>query len=139
MANTFTSLHYHVVFSTKRREPWLRPEIQDRVWAYLGGIARQNELIPLLVGGICGIERAGGPAQASLTRRDRCRSVSPWAEAARLPSSRRSAMSPGANPANPGDQRQKGPGPRPGHDTPAPGGGRISAPRSGVSMVAVRL
>ena len=52
MANTFTCLHYHVVFSTKHREPWLRPEIQDRVWAYLGGIARQHELRPVLIGGV---------------------------------------------------------------------------------------
>ena len=51
MANTYTSLHYHVVFSTKRREPWLRLDSQERAWAYLGGIARQNGLKPLLVGG----------------------------------------------------------------------------------------
>jgi hypothetical protein len=36
MANTFTCLHYHVVFSTKHREPFLRADIQERVWAYLG-------------------------------------------------------------------------------------------------------
>ena len=35
-ADTFTSLHYHVVFSTKGREPWLRLDMQERVWAYLG-------------------------------------------------------------------------------------------------------
>jgi putative transposase len=52
MANTFTSLQYHVVFSTKNREPWLRPEVQERVWSYLGGIARQNDLEPLLIGGM---------------------------------------------------------------------------------------
>ncbi len=52
MANTFTSLHYHVVFSTKHREPWLRPEVQERVWAYLGGIANQNQIKPLLIGGM---------------------------------------------------------------------------------------
>jgi len=52
MANTFTSLQYHVVFSTKNREPWLRPEVQERVWSYLGGIARQNHLEPLLIGGV---------------------------------------------------------------------------------------
>ena len=23
MANTYASLHYHVIFSTKNREPWL--------------------------------------------------------------------------------------------------------------------
>jgi len=33
MANTYTSLHYHVVFSTKNRIPWLVPEIEQRVWA----------------------------------------------------------------------------------------------------------
>ena len=52
MANTFTCLHYHVVFSTKHREPWLRPEFHERLWAYLGGIARQHDLTPLLVGGM---------------------------------------------------------------------------------------
>ena len=52
MANTYTSLHYHVIFSTKRRERWLTPAIQERVWAYLGGIARENGLRPLLIGGV---------------------------------------------------------------------------------------
>ena len=52
MANTFTSLHYHIVFSTKNRERWLTPEIEQRVWAYLGGIARENGLKPLLIGGV---------------------------------------------------------------------------------------
>ena len=36
MANTFTCLQYHVVFSTKHREPWLRADIEERVWSYLG-------------------------------------------------------------------------------------------------------
>ena len=49
MANTFTSLHHHVVFSTKGREPWLRLDMQERVWAYLGGIARQNQLRPACI------------------------------------------------------------------------------------------
>jgi REP element-mobilizing transposase RayT len=51
MANTFTCLQYHLVFSTKNREPWLRADIEERVWAYLGGIALQNGLKPLLIGG----------------------------------------------------------------------------------------
>jgi hypothetical protein len=29
MADTFTSLHYHVVLSTKGREPWLRLDMQE--------------------------------------------------------------------------------------------------------------
>jgi len=52
MANTFTSLHYHIIFSTKNREPWLRPDIESRVWSYLGGIARENDMKSLLIGGI---------------------------------------------------------------------------------------
>jgi REP element-mobilizing transposase RayT len=52
MANTFTCLQYHIVFSTKHREPWICLEIQERVWACLGGIARENDLKPLLLGGV---------------------------------------------------------------------------------------
>jgi REP element-mobilizing transposase RayT len=52
MANTYTSLHYHIVFSTKNRELWIRPDVEQRVWAYLGGIAKQNRIKPLQIGGI---------------------------------------------------------------------------------------
>ena len=52
MANTFSSLHYHIIFSTKQREPWIRREFEERLWAYLGGIARQVEAKPLLIGGM---------------------------------------------------------------------------------------
>jgi len=52
MANTYTSLHCHIIFSTKNREPLIRPEIEDRVWSYLGGIAREHDLKPLRIGGI---------------------------------------------------------------------------------------
>jgi REP element-mobilizing transposase RayT len=100
MADTFTSLHYHVVFSTKGREPWLRLDMQERVWAYLGGIARQNRLRPLLIGGtedhihvllgipptvaVSGIDKASRGVQASLARRDGYGPLIPWAEAQRL-------------------------------------------------------
>ena len=52
MANTYTSLHYHIVFSTKNREPWIRPEIEERIWAYLGGIATKNRMKPIQIGGV---------------------------------------------------------------------------------------
>ena len=52
MANTYTALHYHFTFSTKLRQPWIRPEIEQRIWEYLGGIARANGLKPLKIGGI---------------------------------------------------------------------------------------
>ena len=52
MANTYSSLHYHIVFSTKHRERWITPDIEQRIWAYLGGIARENKMKPLQIGGI---------------------------------------------------------------------------------------
>ena len=52
MANTFTSLHYHIVFSTKNRERWIMPDIEQRIWAYLGGIAKDNKMKPIQIGDI---------------------------------------------------------------------------------------
>jgi len=52
MANTYTSLHYHVLFSTKNREPWLLPSIEQRIWKFIGGIARTHKMTALQVGGV---------------------------------------------------------------------------------------
>jgi len=52
MANTYTSLHYHLVFSTRNRERWILPDIEQRVWAYLGGIAKENKMFPIQIGGM---------------------------------------------------------------------------------------
>jgi putative transposase len=52
MANTYTSLHYHVVFSTKNRVPDIAQNIEQRVWAYIGGIARKHKMTALQVGGV---------------------------------------------------------------------------------------
>ena len=51
MANSYISLYMHYVFSTKQRLPLIVPEIQDRLWSYLGGIARKNDMKALAVGG----------------------------------------------------------------------------------------
>jgi REP element-mobilizing transposase RayT len=51
MANTYTSLHYHIVFSTKNREPWLTPDVEPRIWSYLGGIVKENRMKPMQIGG----------------------------------------------------------------------------------------
>ena len=52
MAKTYTSLFYHLVFSTKNREPWLAPNIERRIWNYLGGVARAHKITPLQIGGV---------------------------------------------------------------------------------------
>ena len=52
MANTYTSLFYHIVFSTKNRIPYIRSEIEQRVWEYMGGVMRHHKLTALQIGGI---------------------------------------------------------------------------------------
>src|SRR5271166_6038211 len=42
MANTFCSLNIHCIFSTKVRVPMLKPELRERLWPFLGGIAKQT-------------------------------------------------------------------------------------------------
>ncbi|MBZ5625439.1 MAG: IS200/IS605 family transposase [Acidobacteriia bacterium] len=51
MAHTFTTLHTHVIFSTKDRCPYLDDEIRSRVFAYLGGIVREMRGTAAIVNG----------------------------------------------------------------------------------------
>jgi putative transposase len=52
MAHTYHSLLFHCVFSTKERRATIGPELQDRLWAYMGGIAREHGMKALAVGGM---------------------------------------------------------------------------------------
>jgi REP element-mobilizing transposase RayT len=51
MATTFISIYIHFVFSTKKRQPLIVQTIRPRLWAFMGGIARQNKMVALAVGG----------------------------------------------------------------------------------------
>jgi putative transposase len=52
MSDTYFSLNVHCVFSTKNREPVLVGELKDRLWAFMGGIAKENRVKPLCIGGV---------------------------------------------------------------------------------------
>jgi REP element-mobilizing transposase RayT len=52
MAHTYSSVLIHCVFSTKERRKHIRPEFQQELWAYIGGIARARGMKALAVGGI---------------------------------------------------------------------------------------
>lgn len=43
MAQTLVGLLVHVVFSTKNREPFITPEIEPELFAYIGGILKNHE------------------------------------------------------------------------------------------------
>jgi REP element-mobilizing transposase RayT len=42
----------HCVWSTHQREAVLIPSVRERLWPYLGGIAREHEMKALAVGGV---------------------------------------------------------------------------------------
>ncbi|HXA45750.1 MAG TPA: IS200/IS605 family transposase, partial [Candidatus Angelobacter sp.] len=49
---SYVSAHFHCVFSTKERRPFITPELRDRLWPFLGGIARQNKMKAVEIGGM---------------------------------------------------------------------------------------
>jgi len=52
MAHTYCSALFHCVFSTKERRKIVSPELQPRLWAYMGGLAREHGMKALTVGGM---------------------------------------------------------------------------------------
>ena len=52
MSNSFVNQLIHCVFSTKERRPMITPELQVRLFAYMGGIAREHKIILIAAGGI---------------------------------------------------------------------------------------
>ncbi len=52
MSLTYCCSLFHCAFSTKDRRKTIVAEIQPRLWAYMGGIAREHEMKALAVGGM---------------------------------------------------------------------------------------
>jgi putative transposase len=52
MPSTHTALHYHLIFSTKNREPLISKEWRDRLHEYLGGTVRGLDGVPQGIGGV---------------------------------------------------------------------------------------
>jgi putative transposase len=50
MPQSFSSVHCHLVFSTKNRQPQIKSEFQSRLFEYIGGILR-NQSCPLIAAG----------------------------------------------------------------------------------------
>jgi REP element-mobilizing transposase RayT len=51
-ALSYVSSYHHCVFSTKERQPLITPALKQRLWPFLGGIARQNEMKAIEIGGV---------------------------------------------------------------------------------------
>ncbi len=51
MSHTYSNILLHYIFSTHGREKILSPEIRQRLWPYMAGIALENKMKAIAVGG----------------------------------------------------------------------------------------
>ena len=49
---SYVSAYFHCVFSAKERRRIITPDLRDRLWPFLGGIARQNKMKAIEIGGV---------------------------------------------------------------------------------------
>ena len=52
MSHSYCSNRIHLVFSTKNRKKTLSPEIQEKLWLYMAGIARNHDFDAIKIGGV---------------------------------------------------------------------------------------
>jgi putative transposase len=52
MPQSFAPLHCHIVFSTKQRQPLIQPDLQSRLFNYIGGIVRNHSCVLVAAGGM---------------------------------------------------------------------------------------
>jgi REP element-mobilizing transposase RayT len=51
MPQSLTKNYLHITFSTKNRLPFIVPEVREELFRYLGGICKNFECYPVIVGG----------------------------------------------------------------------------------------
>ena len=52
LTSAIVSNHIHLVFSAKERRKLITAALRERLWPFLGGIARQNKMKAIEIGGI---------------------------------------------------------------------------------------
>ncbi len=52
MAHSYAQNHIHLVFSTKKRLKLIPKQFQRRLWAYIAGICKNNDMLAFAVGGM---------------------------------------------------------------------------------------
>lgn len=50
--HSYVCCYLHRVFATAGRERFLQTDVQQRLWPYLGGVARENGMTAMAVGGV---------------------------------------------------------------------------------------
>ncbi len=51
MSQSLSKMYVHIIFHTKYNQPLIRPEIEDELFAYIGGIIKENSSVPIKING----------------------------------------------------------------------------------------
>ena len=51
MSHSYTAAYFHCIFSTKERKDLIPDDLRPKLWAYIGGTARNLGIVPVGVGG----------------------------------------------------------------------------------------
>ncbi len=51
MGQSLVKNYIHIVFSTKHRQTFIHPPVEDELYSYLGGVCRKLECPPIKIGG----------------------------------------------------------------------------------------
>ncbi len=51
MAQSYISIHLHIIFSTKNRWPWIKGDVLKRLCGYLGSVAKDRNCVVHAIGG----------------------------------------------------------------------------------------
>ncbi len=52
MSQSLSQLYVHIIFHTKYNQPLIFPDIENELHAYIGGIIKQNQSVPIRINGV---------------------------------------------------------------------------------------
>jgi len=51
MAQSLSKLYVHIIFHTKHNQPLIHPEVERELYAYIGGVIKENGSVPIKING----------------------------------------------------------------------------------------
>lgn len=52
MSQSLSKLYVHIVFHTKYNQDFIKADVENELYAYLGGVLKENKCVPIAINGI---------------------------------------------------------------------------------------
>ena len=52
MAQSLADVIIHLIFSTKERNPWIQPDVEEELYQYIGGVCRNHDSPVIKINGV---------------------------------------------------------------------------------------